>query len=359
MAKRLAAAAALLGAVAARPIRVILDTDIGTDMDDAFALTLILSRPDVYDLRLVQTSTYNTTKRSQIVAGMLTQAGRTDIPIGVGRYTGEQGYPQYNQSLPSLEAYAAGGGIVVNGTQLMANIMRTSTPEDPVLIVEIAPPTSLGDVLGAEPALANNCLCVAMSGSIYRGYDNSSTPSAEYNVKEDILSAQRVYNASWLMPLVTAPLDTTVFAQLNGPVWQYFLTAANTSTPDVHPLARMILGQYEIWYANGGDHYNAIVPFNPTNSTSTLYDLFAAYMGGAFAGWRAPAPGGALGASALPHFPWMTTQLLNVAVDATGHTVITPTGQPVAPAVAFPDGASVDVPQIGLDVLSSMIAGGA
>lgn len=82
-------------------------------MDDAWAIALILSRPDVFDVKLICTSTGNSTARArvrvcvcvvvslvqasthtlptpllQIVAKLLDEAGRTDIPIAIG-YTQE------------------------------------------------------------------------------------------------------------------------------------------------------------------------------------------------------------------------------------------------------------------------------
>ena len=54
-----------------KPVPTILDTDIGTDYDDQMALTYILAKPSIFDLRLVVCSTYNTTARGQIVAKTL------------------------------------------------------------------------------------------------------------------------------------------------------------------------------------------------------------------------------------------------------------------------------------------------
>lgn len=58
------------------------------------------------------------------------------------------------------------------------------------------------------------------------------------------------YNSTWLYPLVTAPLDTTVWAQFNGLQYAFFLAAANstlaTGAP-VHPYANSLLVQYEAW----------------------------------------------------------------------------------------------------------------
>jgi hypothetical protein len=111
------------------------------------------------------------------------------------------------------------GGKLSYGVAAFAAEMAAATPADPLYIVEIAPATSLGTILGFNPGLAANCIPVAMSGSIYRGcvillqvsyycteyssrtvsrYENSSTPAAEYNVVQNITASQFVYNSSWL-----------------------------------------------------------------------------------------------------------------------------------------------------------------
>ena len=64
-------------------IPVILDTDIGGDIDDTWALAMMLKSPEL-DVKLVVTDTGNTTYRAKIAAKMLEIAGRTDVPVGVG-----------------------------------------------------------------------------------------------------------------------------------------------------------------------------------------------------------------------------------------------------------------------------------
>ena len=60
--------------------RVILDTDIGTDVDDLMALGLILGSPDI-DLVGVTTVYGDTRLRAQLTTRVLQAAGRTERPI--------------------------------------------------------------------------------------------------------------------------------------------------------------------------------------------------------------------------------------------------------------------------------------
>jgi inosine-uridine nucleoside N-ribohydrolase len=367
----LAAAAAAVACCCAKPVRTILDTDIGTDGDDLWALVFILARPDVYDLRLVQASTFNTTKRAMVVASILDAVGRLDVPVAVGQFTGDQNMPEFPIAANfTLADFVAKGGNVSYGTASMASIMASSTPSDPVLVVEIAPTTSLGAVIRANPSVTRNCLASAMSGSIYRGYGNSSTPSAEYNVREDVAAAQSVYNATWLAPLLTAPLDTTIQMQFmastplgTGPYAA--LLAANATGKLV--FASTLMAHYETWYENGGKGYSALLPFSPSTGTDTLYDPQAAWMGGLYAaqylalaaevGAEEAARRSRAGAVA-PSFPFVTVDQMPIAVTAGGMTAQTPGAQTVVPAVGFPHGFVEDINNIGADIIDSIIAAG-
>src|SRR4051812_48613949 len=65
---------------AAQPVRVILDTDIGDDVDDAYALVLLASLPEV---RLLGVTTgYGATReRAQVAAKLLNVLRREDVPV--------------------------------------------------------------------------------------------------------------------------------------------------------------------------------------------------------------------------------------------------------------------------------------
>ena len=86
-------AAGAVAAPPARPIPVILDTDIGDDIDDTWALVLALKSPEL-DVRLVVTDFGNTEDRAKLAARVLELAGRTDIPIGIGVKESDDESPQ-------------------------------------------------------------------------------------------------------------------------------------------------------------------------------------------------------------------------------------------------------------------------
>src|SRR5471032_934954 len=88
----LALAPALVRAEPAAAARtpVILVTDIGTDIDDSWALALALRSPEL-DVKLVLTDPADTVYRADVAAKFLEAAGRADIPIGIGDNNGPKG----------------------------------------------------------------------------------------------------------------------------------------------------------------------------------------------------------------------------------------------------------------------------
>lgn len=62
---------------------VILDTDIGEDIDDAYALAMILTSPEL-DLRAVTTVFHRPVEKARLAQTILQLCGREDIPVAAG-----------------------------------------------------------------------------------------------------------------------------------------------------------------------------------------------------------------------------------------------------------------------------------
>ena len=73
-------------AIAQGRMKVLLDTDIGTDIDDAWALGYALKSP-TFDLLGVTVTDADTPQRARLACKLLYRLGRTDVPVAVGRQT--------------------------------------------------------------------------------------------------------------------------------------------------------------------------------------------------------------------------------------------------------------------------------
>ena len=92
-----------------KTIPIILDTDIGTDVDDAFALALVLASPEL-DLRGVTTVGSEPRTRALMVCRFLTAIGRRDIPVAAGAA------PQPAEEIEKQGRYANHPAVIFNRT---------------------------------------------------------------------------------------------------------------------------------------------------------------------------------------------------------------------------------------------------
>jgi len=260
-------------------IPIILDTDIGDDVDDTWAIIFMLHCPEL-DIKLINVALKNSVARAKMVADILVRENRTDIPIGLGVKAEKR--ELFNKSWSAdfdLKNYA--GEIVEDGIERAAEIVRAS--EKDVTLIAIAPLPNVSAFVEKYPELVEKINFVGMYGSVYLGYDGKNTPDPEYNVVEYIDCAQKVFSAPWKSMTVT-PLDTCGLVRLTG---DDFLDIKNYDSEPIKHLMEC----YRAWA--GG--YNDV-------QSSVLFDTVAIYL--AF------------------KKDFITLEKLNVRVDENGYTVI-------------------------------------
>jgi inosine-uridine nucleoside N-ribohydrolase len=259
--------AATVSAAAELPRRtpVILDTDIGTDIDDSWALAYVLRCPEL-DLKLVLTETGDTRYRAKIAAKFLQRAGRADVPVGIGR-NGTMGEAERNLD-PWVHNYDLGqypGRVVEDGIgALIDTVMRS--PE-PVTIIAIGAVPNLAEALAREPRIAARCRFVGMQGSFDIGYDGKGPAAAEANVRGDPAALRTVLAAPWRDILLT-PLDTCGRVTLGGNNYARIWGSMDD------PLLRAVIENYCI-FAPRVSWMDC--DFFATHST-TLFDCVAVYL---------------------------------------------------------------------------------
>lgn len=228
--------------------RIVLDTDMGTDADDALALALALASPEI-ELVAVTTVAGDTRCRAAIARRLLDLAGRDDVPVFAGERTprtdgssflwlGDEGdfllAPDEDVTLPEESAVDA--------------LTRLLDAEDGLEVVAIGPLTNLAVALERRPALATRLACLTVMGGHVREvrYGAHVFPhGVDYNLCSDGESSRRVLSAGMPVRLVTAdvtlqtamtPDDVARIAAVPTPFHDAIARAVRAWTPHMREI---------------------------------------------------------------------------------------------------------------------------
>jgi purine nucleosidase len=245
--------AAPLSARDAQPAApVIFDTDIGTDIDDAYALAALIHRPE---LKLVGVTTVSgdTVARARLAAKLLAAAGGRWASVPV--HAGQPGSTQYMKQVEWANGYQAANLHESGAVTFMRREIDARPGE--ITLIAVGELTNVAALLDSEAGIAKKIRAVAlMGGSIYRGYAPGSKPEPEWNIKSNAAAARTVFTAG--VPLLVAPLDSTADLRLT-PEMRVQLFSRGT------PLNDALASLNSIWR-----HTNTWKAENPT-----LFDVLA------------------------------------------------------------------------------------
>jgi inosine-uridine nucleoside N-ribohydrolase len=254
------------------PKPVILDTDICDDIDDTWAIALMLQSPEL-DCKLITTAVGNTEAKAKVVAKFLDKVGRTNIAVGVGIKQHDRPHRQTAWAADyNLSSYP--GRVCKDGVQAIIDTIMNSPTR--VTLVAIGPLPNIAEALKREPRIAEKVDFVGMHGSVYVGYGKDK-PDAEYNVKADVEAAKRVFSAPW--PMTITPLDTCGRVVLDGSLYQKVLKRKSVVTST-------LLENYRTWYKDGlrdrkdvkEADFDRLTDEKLNSSSTTLFDTVAIYL---------------------------------------------------------------------------------
>lgn len=201
---------------------VIIDTDIGSFMDDSFSVAFAVQSKFI-QVKLIVTCTDDTTARAKVLAKFLTLMGSDDIPIGIGLKNDNHTHHDLFEWAADFDLAQYRGGVFEDGIGKMAGVIQDSNT--PVDIIAIGPMTNFPSLLSKYPGVVNNSKVYAMAGSIYKGYLNSSTPASEYNVNLCPSCMSSLLKADWFVQIT--PLDTCGTFALNATLLESMIAATN------------------------------------------------------------------------------------------------------------------------------------
>jgi purine nucleosidase len=181
---------------AVRP-QIVLDTDIGTDVDDALALSVLLGSPEI-DLVAVTTVYGDTLLRARMVTRLLALAGRTDVAVRAGLRQTPTGRDIYWAGHEGSTMTGLDQEVVADADDPTAAIRLlvdtvTGNPGR-VTVLAVGPLTNIGAAITLDPAFAADVAEIAIMGGHFADLDQPP-PSVEHNIKCDPESAGIVFGS--------------------------------------------------------------------------------------------------------------------------------------------------------------------
>ena len=240
--------------------KIIIDTDMGDDIDDAFALALALKSPELQVLG-VSAAFGDTATRAKMLDRILGETGHGDIPVAVGvpDNVNREGFTQRRYAEGGRFARASHPGSV----DFVLEQIRKYPGE--ITLVAVGPLPNVGALIDRDPATFRKVKrVVIMGGNIAPQIDayGAAAPipvHAEWNIKNDIKSAQKLLTVG--VPVTMLPLDSTSNLKLHD-VAREALFSRSTPTTDMLALT------YHQWaYAT---HKAAPTLYDPMTIASML-----------------------------------------------------------------------------------------
>jgi purine nucleosidase len=206
---------------------IILDTDIGTDVDDAMALSLAALCPD-FEILGVTTVHADAPLRARIARKLLDLAGRQDVLVVPGASLPlRMPLPENFTWMPRLRGHEGVG--ILQGEELLPSANPNATADDAahfiieqavrrpgeISLITIGMLTNVGRALQLEPRLADWINDLTLMGGLIYPEKFPFPPMLETNLNADPEGTRLVFASD--IPLTIVPIEITT---------QVFLTPA-------------------------------------------------------------------------------------------------------------------------------------
>ncbi len=177
------------------PIPLLLDTDIGSDIDDAVCLAYLLRQPRC-ELLGITTVTGDTAHRAALAEVICRVAGREDIPIHAGASgpllsgPGQPHTPQYEAIMhyPHRRDYPPGAAI-----EFLRQTIRARPHE--ITLLGIGPLTNLALLFATDPELPSLLKAIVLMCGVFTGGNGPGPAAREWNALVDPIATAIVFRA--------------------------------------------------------------------------------------------------------------------------------------------------------------------
>jgi inosine-uridine nucleoside N-ribohydrolase len=201
---------------AEKPVPIIFDTDIGTDVDDAYALVLAARSPQI-DLRGVTTLYGHVALRSALARKLLLLTGKDRIPVASGEPKPIDGHQTF------WGGWEGKGVIASNETvqgildkpawELIAELLAASSER--ITIVSVGGLSNVAAALQRALSIRSKIERIVIMGGCVRPLliqDRKIPPRLETNLHNDIDAAGLVFQSN--VPITLVPAEVTFKTKL-------------------------------------------------------------------------------------------------------------------------------------------------
>jgi purine nucleosidase len=223
-------------------IDLILDTDIGTDVDDALALAFAVRHPEI-NLRAVTTVSGDTLLRARIAKMLLLLAGRDDVEVAAGE-RGAVSQPMRQPEAGHEEAMLLGDERELpiserDGVTLLLEECEGQRCE----VATVGMQSNVAAALAQDPGFADEVPRLTVMGGVFgpvRFLDAELPVTVDHNLNVDQPASLRALNAG--IPALYVPCDVTFRAWLMAPHLERLRRGDR--------LCRALARQIDIWAAH-------------------------------------------------------------------------------------------------------------
>ncbi len=219
--------------------KILLDTDIGSDIDDALALAYLLKQP-ACQLLGITTVAGEATLRAEMASAICTRAGRDDIPIHAGADVSMlTPYLTFKGKAPQAAALGDWPRQRDFAPATAIDFLRRTIRQHPgeITLLAIGPLTNIGLLLATDPQIPTLIKELIIMGGCF-----TSANRMENNIRNDALAAAIVFGGgTQARPprLVSFGLDVTLKCTLEAEECRARLTA---------PIFGPVRDFMEIWF---------------------------------------------------------------------------------------------------------------
>ena len=220
---------------------VLLDTDIGSDIDDAVALAYLLHQPRC-ELLGITTVTGEAHKRASLADAVCRVAGRTDVPIHVGVESPllvAQHQPEATQSEALTEQWPSRNfGPENTAVSFLRETIRAQPGE--ITLLAIGPLTNIALLFALDPEIPSLLGQLVIMGGQFFGTTSRGLGVCEWNILCDPHAAAMVFAAP-ISRMTAVGLDVTTQCELSADECRRRFSAS------AGPL-RLVADMAEVWF---------------------------------------------------------------------------------------------------------------